>query len=49
MIRSLTLLLTLLLAGPALGAEPIFEKSFGSMSTAGPFIAAMYLMNGLPE
>lgn len=28
---------------------PIFEKSFGSMSTAGPFIAAMYLMNGLPE
>jgi ABC-type amino acid transport substrate-binding protein len=28
---------------------PIFEKSFGSMSTAGPLIAAMYLMNGLPE
>lgn len=28
---------------------PIFEKSFGSMSTAGPLIGAMYLMNGLPE
>ena len=28
---------------------PIFEKSFGSMTTAGPLIAAMYLMNGLPE
>jgi len=28
---------------------PIFEKAFGSMSTAGPLIAAMYLMNGLPE
>jgi ABC-type amino acid transport substrate-binding protein len=28
---------------------PIFEKSFGSMSTAGPLIAAMYIMNGLPE
>jgi ABC-type amino acid transport substrate-binding protein len=28
---------------------PIFEKWFGSMTTAGPFIAAMYLLNGLPE
>ena len=28
---------------------PIFEKWFGSMSTAGPLIGAMYLMNGLPE
>jgi ABC-type amino acid transport substrate-binding protein len=28
---------------------PIYEKAFGSMSTAGPLIAAMYLMNGLPE
>jgi ABC-type amino acid transport substrate-binding protein len=28
---------------------PIFEKWFGSMSTAGPLIAAMYLINGLPE
>lgn len=28
---------------------PIFEKSFGSMTTACPLIAAMYLMNGLPE
>ena len=28
---------------------PIFEKWFGSMSTAGQLIAAMYLMNGLPE
>jgi glutamate/aspartate transport system substrate-binding protein len=28
---------------------PIYEKWFGSMPTAGPFIAAMYLMNGLPE
>ena len=28
---------------------PIYEKWFGSMSTAGPLIAAMYLMNGLPE
>jgi glutamate/aspartate transport system substrate-binding protein len=28
---------------------PVFEKYFGSMSTAGPLIGAMYLMNGLPE
>jgi len=28
---------------------PIYEKWFGSMSTAGPLIGAMYLMNGLPE
>lgn len=28
---------------------PIFEKAFGSMTTAGPLIAAMYIMNGLPE
>ena len=28
---------------------PIFEKWFGDMSTAGPIIAAMYLINGLPE
>lgn len=28
---------------------PIFEKWFGSMTTAGPLIGAMYLMNGLPE
>ena len=28
---------------------PIFEKYFGSMSTAGPMLAAMYIMNGLPE
>jgi ABC-type amino acid transport substrate-binding protein len=28
---------------------PIFEKWFGSMSTAGPLIGAMYLINGLPE
>jgi len=28
---------------------PIFEKWFGSMSTAGPFIRAMYLINALPE
>lgn len=28
---------------------PIFEKWFGSMTTAGPLIAAMYIMNGLPE
>jgi ABC-type amino acid transport substrate-binding protein len=28
---------------------PIFEKWFGSMTTAGPLIAAMYLLNGLPE
>jgi ABC-type amino acid transport substrate-binding protein len=28
---------------------PIFEKWFGSMSTAGPLIGAMYVINGLPE
>ena len=28
---------------------PVFEKYFGSMSTAGPLITAMYMMNGLPE
>ncbi len=28
---------------------PIFEKWFGSMSTAGPLIAVMYVINGLPE
>ena len=28
---------------------PIFEKWFESMSTAGPLIGAMYLINGLPE
>jgi glutamate/aspartate transport system substrate-binding protein len=28
---------------------PIFEKSFGSMSTAAPMILNMYLINGLPE
>ena len=28
---------------------PIVEKWFGSMSTAGPLIGAMYLINGLPE
>jgi ABC-type amino acid transport substrate-binding protein len=28
---------------------PIFEKWFGSMSTAGPLIGAMYLINALPE
>lgn len=28
---------------------PIFEKYFGSMTTAGPMIMGMYLMNGLPE
>ena len=28
---------------------PIFEKWFGDVSTAGPVIAAMYLINGLPE
>jgi len=31
------------------GGVPIFEKWFGSMSTAGPFIRAMYLINALPE
>ncbi len=28
---------------------PIFEKWFGSMTTAGQLIGAMYLINGLPE
>jgi ABC-type amino acid transport substrate-binding protein len=28
---------------------PIFEKSFGSMTTAAPMILNMYLINGLPE
>jgi ABC-type amino acid transport substrate-binding protein len=28
---------------------PIFEKAFGSMTTAAPIILNMYLMNGLPE
>ena len=28
---------------------PIFEKWFGSMSTAGHLIGAMYIINGLPE
>ena len=28
---------------------PIFQKWFGSMSTAGPLIGAMYVINGLPE
>ena len=28
---------------------PIFEKYVGSMTTAGPLIVNMYLMNGLPE
>lgn len=28
---------------------PIFEKAFGSMTTAAPIIVNMYLMNGLPE
>ena len=28
---------------------PIFEKYFGSMTTAGQMIVAMYFMNGLPE
>jgi ABC-type amino acid transport substrate-binding protein len=28
---------------------PIFEKWFGSMSTAGHLIGAMYVINGLPE
>jgi ABC-type amino acid transport substrate-binding protein len=28
---------------------PIYEKWFGSMTTAGPLIAAMYIMNALPE
>src|SRR5215471_6905177 len=28
---------------------PIYEKWFGSMTTAAPLIGAMYLINGLPE
>jgi glutamate/aspartate transport system substrate-binding protein len=28
---------------------PLYEKWFGSMTTAGPIIGAMYLINGLPE
>ncbi len=28
---------------------PIFEKWFGSMTTAGPVIGIMYILNGLPE
>lgn len=28
---------------------PIFEKHFGSMTTAGATVVSMYLMNGLPE
>ena len=28
---------------------PIFEKAFGSMTTFGPIILNMYLINGLPE
>jgi len=28
---------------------PIFEKAFGSMTTAAPVILNMYLINGLPE
>jgi glutamate/aspartate transport system substrate-binding protein len=28
---------------------PMFEKAFGSMTTAAPIILNMYLMNGLPE
>ena len=28
---------------------PIFEKYFGSMTTAGSTVVSMYLMNGLPE
>jgi ABC-type amino acid transport substrate-binding protein len=28
---------------------PIFEKWFGSMSTAVPLIGTMYLLTGLPE
>ena len=28
---------------------PIFEKWFGSMTTAGPLVGAMYFINGLPE
>lgn len=28
---------------------PVFEKWFGSMTTAGPLIGAMYLINALPE
>ena len=46
MIRSLTLLLLMYRSGEVVA---IFEKSFGSVTTAGPLIAAMYLVNGLPE
>ena len=28
---------------------PIYEKWFGSMTTAGPLLGAMYLLNGIPE
>jgi ABC-type amino acid transport substrate-binding protein len=28
---------------------PLYEKWFTSMTTAGPLIGAMYLLNGLPE
>ena len=28
---------------------PIYQKWFGSMTTAGPILGAMYLLNGLPE
>jgi ABC-type amino acid transport substrate-binding protein len=28
---------------------PLYEKWFGSMTTAGPIIGAMYMLNGLPE
>ena len=46
MIRSLTLLLLMYRSGEVVA---LFEKSFGSVPTAGPLIAAMYLVNGLPE
>ena len=28
---------------------PIYQKWFGSMTTAGPILGAMYLLNGIPE
>ena len=28
---------------------PLYEEWFGSMTTAGPIIGAMYMLNGLPE
>ena len=28
---------------------PIYQKWFGSMTTSGPILGAMYLLNGLPE